>query len=188
MYKLLLALITTASLMSCTPSNESSTLGEAPVPVPAPFEDLDTLATNDWWNRGSNPIIEMKVARNEVVAFGMYTVSNGTLKLSAQLYPLYPEETREVRLEVDKGNGWEEIQTQEVNDLGWSALFRVENWDHSRDIPYRLRHGKEASFEGLIRKDPGEKGGNCTSRLLLQQQQRPGRPSQLRAQCQPPQS
>ena len=66
-----------------------------PAYVQAPFEELDTLATNDWWNRAENPIINLKVPRNEVVAFGIYTVANETLKLSAQLYPLYPDETRE---------------------------------------------------------------------------------------------
>ncbi|MEM6803457.1 MAG: hypothetical protein AAF696_18765 [Bacteroidota bacterium] len=126
-------------------------------PVKAPFEKLDTLATNDWWNRGPSKIIEMKVDREEVIAFGMYTVSNHILKLSAQLFPLYPEESREVRLEIKEGDTWKEIQSQKVNDLGWSALFRVENWDTSRDIAYRLRHGEQASFEGLIRKDPKDK-------------------------------
>jgi len=115
------------------------------------------LATNDWWNRGDNPILNMKVERDQVVAFGIYTVSNGVLKLSAQLFPLYPNETRTVRLEVKKGDAWEEIQQQDVNDLGWSALFRVENWDASQDTPYRIRHGEQASFEGLVRKDPNEK-------------------------------
>ncbi|NRB53685.1 MAG: hypothetical protein HRU41_38895 [Saprospiraceae bacterium] len=126
-------------------------------PVLAPFEKLDTLATNDWWNRGNSRIINMKVERDQVVAFGIYTVSEGVLKLSAQLFPLYPDETRTVRLEVKKEDAWEEIQQQDVNDLGWSALFRVENWDSSQDIPYRLLHGEAASFEGLIRKDPKEK-------------------------------
>ncbi len=126
-------------------------------PVLAPFEDLDTICTNDWWNRAPNPIIDVKVEREDVVAFGIYTVSNNTLKLSAQLFPLYPDETREVRLEIREDDRWSEIQNQEVNDIGWSALFRVENWDISRDIPYRIRHGKEALFEGLIRKDPVDK-------------------------------
>ncbi|MEM6844327.1 MAG: hypothetical protein AAF632_19065 [Bacteroidota bacterium] len=125
--------------------------------VIAPFEKLDTLAVNDWWNRADNPIVNMKVDRSEVVCFGMYTVSNNTLKLSAQLYPLYPDETREVRLEVQKEGAWQEVQTQEVNDLGWSALFRVEDWDATRDVAYRLLHGETASFEGLIRKDPVDK-------------------------------
>jgi hypothetical protein len=126
-------------------------------PVLAPFENLDTICTNDWWNRAPNPIIDVKVERDQVVAFGIYTVSKNTLKMSAQLYPLYPDETREVRLEVQEDDAWEEIQTKQVNDIGWSALFMVENWDSSRDIPYRIRHGKEALFEGLIRKDPVDK-------------------------------
>ncbi len=126
-------------------------------PMVAPFEKLDTLAVNDWWNRADNPIIDMKVDRSEVVCFGMYTVADNTLKLSAQLYPLYPDETRKVRLEVQRDGAWQEVQTKEVNDLGWSALFRVENWDASQNTPYRLLHGESASFEGLIRKDPKDK-------------------------------
>ncbi|MEZ5041869.1 MAG: hypothetical protein R2828_18380 [Saprospiraceae bacterium] len=139
---------------ACNPSADQS---EMTPPVIAPFEGIDTLAINDWWNRGPNPIIEMKVNREEVIAFGIYTVSNKVLKLSAQLFPLYPDETRNVRLSIKTGDKWEEIQTQKVNDIGWSALFRVENWDSSKDIPYRLSHADKATFEGLIRKDPTEK-------------------------------
>ena len=68
--------------------------------VEAPFTKLDTLATNDWWNRKTSKIINMKVPRDQTVAFGIYTTSNNNLKLSAQLFPLYPEETRIVRLAV----------------------------------------------------------------------------------------
>ena len=141
-------------LWACTTTQKQT---ERKPLVQAPFENLDTIATNDWWNRGSNPIIDVKVPREEVIAFGIYTVSNGVLKLSAQMFPLYPEESREVHLEIKKGGDWEQIQTQTINDIGWSALFRVENWDHSQDISYRLRHGENASFEGLIRKNPSEK-------------------------------
>ncbi len=126
-------------------------------PVIAPFSEVDTLAINDWWNRGDSPIINLKVGRDSVVAFGLYTVSNNTLKLSAQLYPLYPEETREVRLEVMKNGQWAEVQKQSINDLGWSALFRIDNWDSSKDVAYRIRHGAAAFFEGSIRKDPKDK-------------------------------
>lgn len=147
-------------LQNCNSESESTTkksFGPEDVPVTAPFIDLDTLATNDWWNRDSSDIINLKVPREEVVAFGIYTVSNNTLKLSAQLFPLYPDETREVQLEIMEGDQWKEIQKQQVNDIGWSALFRVENWDSTKDIPYRLRHGQGATFTGLIRKDPVEK-------------------------------
>ena len=135
--------------MACKPVMEP--------PVPAPFTGLDTLCTNDWWNRAPNPIHEVKVERDQVVAFGLYTLAKGTLKLSAQLYPLYPDETRTVRLETLTDGQWQEIATAEVNDLGWSALFRVEDWDASKDVAYRLRHGKKAMYQGLIRHDPVEK-------------------------------
>ena len=141
----------------CSPAVDTSnptSFGPEDVPVVAPFEGLDTLATNDWWNRGPSEIIDMQVAREDVIAFGIYTVANGQLKLSAQLFPLYPDESREVRLELKTGDEWEEVQRQTINDLGWSALFRVEDWDASRDVPYRLRHGAAATFEGLIRRDP----------------------------------
>ncbi len=124
--------------------------------VVAPFEGLDTLAVNDWWNRAENPIIDLDVPRDQVVAFGIYTAANQKLKLTAQLYPLYPNEVREVRLEINE-DGWKEIAKEKVNDLGWSATFAVENWDDTKDTPYRIRHGEEAMFEGLIRKDPKEK-------------------------------
>lgn len=132
-------------------------------PVKAPFNKLDTYCVNDWWNHAekikNNPkrIIDVNVPRDEVICFGIYTTQNKVLKLSAQLFPLYPEESREVRLELKKNGKWEQAAVQKVNDIGWSALFRIENWDSSMDVPYRLRHGEKAVFEGLIRKDPVDK-------------------------------
>jgi len=126
-------------------------------PVRAPFQKgEDSLCVNDWWNRTDNPIIDLKVPRDEVVCFGIYTVHNNILKLSAQLFPLYPDETRTVRLEIRKWYGWKEIARQNVNDIGWSTTFRIEDWNSRKDTRYRLLHGLEASFEGTIRKDPGD--------------------------------
>lgn len=123
-------------------------------PVPAPFEKLDTLCVNDWWERERSDIIALRVPREEVLAFGLYTVQGGVLKLSAQLFPLYPEETREVRLELLRDGAWDEVARQRVNDIGWSTTFRLEGWDATLAVPYRLRHGADALFEGLIRADP----------------------------------
>ena len=120
----------------------------------SPFDDLDTLATNDWWNRADNPIIDLKVKRDKVIAFGIYTLSNKILKLSAQLFPLYPEESRNIKLEINKNGKWKNIQTKKINDIGWNTTFVITNWDDSKDIKYRLKHGKNAEFIGLIRKNP----------------------------------
>ena len=130
--------------------------GEAPVKAPFVKKE-DSLCVNDWWNRSANPIIDLKIPRDQVVCFGIYTVHDRILKLTAQLYPLYPKETREVRLEIEKNGVWTEIGRKNVNDLGWSTSFRIENWDDASDFKYRLLHGEKATFEGLIRKSPGEK-------------------------------
>ena len=125
--------------------------------IKSPFSNLDTLATNDWWNIPKNPIINLKVNRDQVIAFGIYTLSNKTLKLSAQLFPLYPEESREVILEINKNGKWEKIKTNTINDIGWSTTFKISNWDDSKDAKYKLKHGNKAEFVGKIRKNPIEK-------------------------------
>ena len=130
------------------------------------FSHLDHLSTGQWWKRARPPevpskkgkppkrIIELKVPRDEVVAFTLYTQDLGTLKLTGQLYPLMPDETRTVRLEIKQGTTWKEISRVQITYPGWSAHFRIKNWDSSKDTPYRVRHGKRASFNGTIRKNP----------------------------------
>jgi len=146
-------------------------------PVKAPFEKLDLYCVNDWWNNAKavkndpQKIIDVDVPRDQVVCFGIYTTQNKVMKMTAQLFPLYPNETREVRLELKKNDKWEEVAKAKVNDIGWSALFRIEKWDETKDVPYRLRHGQNAVFEGLIRKQPTNKNEivvaslNCSSNL-----------------------
>ena len=137
-----------------SPNTQAADDAIGPPPVVAPFKKLDTVCVNDWWNREASPIIDVKVPRDQVVAFGVYTVSEGTLKLTAQLYPLYPNESRTVRLELDRGNGWEQVAEAPVHDLGWSAHFRCDDWDESQAVAYRLSHGEKASFTGLVRANP----------------------------------
>lgn len=144
------------ALMACQPQEKNpnsvpDTTGEFQT---APFDSLDTYATNDWWNKDATQILNLKIDRDSVIAFGAYTVSNNTLKLSAQLFPLYPSESRKVFLEIKEDQKWKRIQEKTINELGWSALFRVENWQKQEDVPYRIRHGGKASFEGTIRVPP----------------------------------
>ncbi|MEL6142500.1 MAG: alkaline phosphatase D family protein [Bacteroidota bacterium] len=142
------------SIIGCQNQSINDNLGQAP---PSPFTELDTIAANDWWNRKWNPIIEVKVSRDSVIAFAAYTVANGTLKLSAQLYPLYPNESPMVHLELERDGEWVRVQSEEVNPIGWSTLFRVEEWDDSQDVSYQIRHGEKAKYTGLIRKNPIDK-------------------------------
>jgi hypothetical protein len=117
------------------------------------YPQLDSLTTGRWWEKAPQ-IIELNVPRDQVVAFALYTHDAGVLKLSAQLYPLMPDESLEARLEIQGEGTWKEIARARIEYPGWSAHFRVERWDGTRAAQYRVRHGEKAIFEGAIRRDP----------------------------------
>jgi hypothetical protein len=98
-----------------------------------------------------------RVPKDQAIAFALYTVHDGVLKLTAQLYPLEASDPKVVRLEVERGGAWKEIARALVVNPGWTAPFRVTGWDATHDVRYRVRHGEDAVFEGLVRKDPVDK-------------------------------
>jgi hypothetical protein len=139
-----------------------------PQPFGPDYPTLDGRATGEWWSKdpaaptkqkkqNQPPPTAMDVPRDQVVAFALYTADAGVLKLTAQLFPLKPGEPREARLEFFRDGRWVEALRAPVIYPGWSAHFRVEKWDASADVRYRVRHGDRASFEGLVRRDPREK-------------------------------
>ena len=134
---------------------------EAAQPFGTEFPDLDSLAVGEWWTKsppkGPTAPPPMDVPRDQVVAFALYTCDRSVLKMTAQLYPLRPGEAREARLEFQREGAWAEAARSPVLFPGYSAHFRIEGWDDSRDVPYRVRHGADAIFEGLIRRDPRDK-------------------------------
>jgi phosphodiesterase/alkaline phosphatase D-like protein len=91
------------------------------------------------------------------IVFTLYTVHDGVMKMTAQMSPLRGRDIERVRLEVKKGGEWVQIAETDIVTPGWTAHFRVENWDSSNDVPYRVLYGKDSSWEGVIRKDPVEK-------------------------------
>jgi hypothetical protein len=133
---------------------------QAPASV-APFgkdyPHLDSQTIGQWWAANNVPIVELNVPRDRVVAFALYTHDDGVLKLTAQLYPLLPEEPREARLEVQRDGAWREVARAPVEYPGWSAHFRVDRWDGTKTAPYRVRHADKAMFEGTVRRDPLDK-------------------------------
>ena len=107
------------------------------------------------------------VPRDEQICFAMYTLHCDTLKMTAFLYPLDDDDSRQLLLQVREGGQWSTVcQTQVREDLygrpggakAWNALFRVEDWRSDRDWPYRVvALGGEATFEGTIRRNPVDK-------------------------------
>jgi len=98
-----------------------------------------------------------KVSKDKVICFALYTVHDNILKLTAQLYPLEESDPQTVRLETKRDGQWKQVATTKIVNPGWTAPFRVENWDMSKEVAYRVRHGQAAVYEGIIRKNPIDK-------------------------------
>ena len=60
------------------------------------------------------------VPRDQVVVFALFTHERGVLKITAQLYPLKPNEPREARLEFQREGKWVEAARGPVVFPGWS--------------------------------------------------------------------
>ncbi len=151
---ILLALLAISTVHGKLMPTSSEVFGEK-------YSRLDDRATSDWWKRQDankkRAMINLDVPREDVICFAVYTLQNKTLKLTAQLYPLKPDEVQEVRLEVKEGGTWKEIAKEKVIYPGWSAHFRIKDWDSTKDFAYRLRHADKATFEGKVRREPTEK-------------------------------
>jgi hypothetical protein len=113
--------------------------------------------------RQNKPVIP-EAARAEAICFAYYTVNRGVLKLTAQLYPLRNGESRAAKLEVKEGSSWKTVAATRVTeeeynnyrkDKTWTAHFRVEKWDETRRVPYRvIALDGVAVYEGVIRANP----------------------------------
>lgn len=140
--------------------------------APHPFGTADSLAlgadevtSGQWWiSPQDEPAREKGFRkwicsrpREDVLAFALYTQHAGVLKLTAQCFPLYPKEPKQAVLELFQNGEWQPVQERSVVYPGWSLHFRLDDWDSSVDVPYRVRLGKLSTFTGLIRKDPVEK-------------------------------
>lgn len=94
-----------------------------------------------------------------------HTVSKGILKLTAQFMPVSIEEIKSVAFQIKKDNSWETIAISEILIPGYTAPFRIDNWNPDTDTPYRVlfesKNKKEeiqtSHYQGIIRKNPTEK-------------------------------
>lgn len=111
---------------------------------------------------------EYKPAKADSICFAMYTVQDHQLKLTVQLYPLDEGDSREVLLQIEKDGAWKTVAKESVRESfykvptpetkAWNALFRVQDWDHSKDWRYRVvALDGAAIYGGTVRRDPIDK-------------------------------
>jgi phosphodiesterase/alkaline phosphatase D-like protein len=137
-----------------------------PAKAKAKSQAVNTSGTGTFWYADWR-VSGSKVERLPDRAFGpilfsQYTQTRGILKLTAQMPPLGPDDTQRVRLEVERNGAWTTIAEAPIDPLCRTATFRIEGWDATRDIPYRIaytlaRVGTPATghvWTGTIRRDP----------------------------------
>lgn len=93
----------------------------------------------------------------------LYTVSNHTLKLTAQFMPIGLSDSRTAKIEYRKSYSdlWIEGAEMEIILPGYTAHFRIENWDDSSDYQFRIIYKNKNTgyppYNGIIKKDPKDK-------------------------------
>ena len=91
------------------------------------------------------------------ILWTQYTLSRRTLKLVAHFPPLGAEDEREARLEARLGGAWRAVSSEPIDPLSRTAVFRVPDWDDSRDTDYRVVYSwndEVHHWAGIVRKDP----------------------------------
>ena len=99
------------------------------------------------------------------ILFNQYTLSRSVLKMTAQMPPIGITDSRSVRLEIRDQEAWRQVGCATIDPVSRTATIRVDAWDDSRDVPYRLVYAmlqgdgsvKDTYYEGTVRKDPVDK-------------------------------
>ncbi len=94
---------------------------------------------DDWMLEGS------KVRKDDDRAFGpvlgvQYTLSEGTLKMTAQMGPLGADDSRVAELQIAEGASWRTVASGELDENGFTIGFRVDNWTLEGDTPFRVMY------------------------------------------------
>ena len=113
---------------------------------------------------GSGNALNPEPNRHLAILGTMYTLNQGTLKLTAQLPPLDLTDSPKLILEIRKEGIWETIASAPVdttdNLSSYNASFRVLDWDDTRDSEFRTTvtiDGSPYHWNGTIRKNPVDK-------------------------------
>ncbi len=96
------------------------------------------------------------------VLWTMHTLSKETVKMMALLPPVGESDNQEVSLQLKENEAWKTVATKTIEPDSRTAVFKMENWDATKDVEYRVEYiekGKDGTetpdyYAGTIRKDP----------------------------------
>ena len=118
---------------------------------------------DDWTLKGSK--LEHHPERKfGPVLFAQYTLSRKVLKMNVQLPPVGESDSKEVlfQTKIEEYGKWRTVQKAAIDKDSRTALFRFDNWDDTKDVPYRVAYQysigdgemQEGCIVGTIRKNP----------------------------------
>ena len=89
----------------------------------------------------------------------LHSLDGKVLKISAQFMPLGEDEPQSAQFQYRRpGGAWQDGPVETLAP-GFTALFRLEDWDATRDWEYRIAYPAGSSpaefYRGMIRRDPG---------------------------------
>ncbi|MEZ4416421.1 MAG: alkaline phosphatase D family protein [Gemmatimonadota bacterium] len=94
----------------------------------------------DAWSLYGPGILSDPEAAFGPIVFAQYTLHRNVLKLTAQLAPIEAIDGLAPVLQVRTPEGtWTEMARAPLDPLARTARFRVEHWDGTRAVPYRVR-------------------------------------------------
>jgi phosphodiesterase/alkaline phosphatase D-like protein len=142
--------------------NESELNGNvALVSHPGNGENTAAFWFNNWELSGEKFNYNATHTSGPILA-AQYTLSNELVKINAQIMPIGKGDSQSVDLEIETDHGWKNVGTSTVQPLSYNALFRIENFKHTTDVPYRLSYqlkdtGETYFYKGIFRADPVDK-------------------------------
>lgn len=118
--------------------------------TPIQQEFLGSATFKNWRVSGVGVVANFEQTYGPIF-FAQYTVSNNTLKLSAQCAPT-DLSTDKLVLSFFEAGEWREVLTESIDKTSRTASFRIPNWVKTEAIPYRLsyamplKNGKEETY------------------------------------------
>lgn len=117
------------------------------------------------WQLGGDKLAAFPQATLGPIVCTQHTLSRGVLKMTAQLMPIGVSDPDDVTLQIQDADGWKSVARADVVRPGFTATFRVSDWDTTHDVPYRVVYALRVKprwtpgwvWSGTIRKDPIDK-------------------------------
>ncbi len=124
-------------------------------------KNIPSVVFSNWEAGGTKLIYHAERAFGPVL-FTQYTLSRGTLKMSAQMPPMGKDDDRFATLQIKENGSWKTVAQADIERNSRTAIFRVGNWNNTQMIPYRVSYKmvadgsekEEFFYEGEIRKEP----------------------------------